>query len=190
MLTRLIILGVAIGLASPAVGQTSETPSSPRGPQGEFLAQMPAGATRLSKMIGVGVIGPDITRIGEVEDVIINQDGALQAVIVSVGGFLGIGEKKVAVPFATLLWNYDISPSDTQRSSTVGTPAGGQAGGTSPGVPPAETTGTVGDPNRPGEGLQVGKVATPVTGDGSPQQAVLRMTREELRVAPEFQDRP
>lgn len=35
--------------------------------------------------------------IGEIDDVIVNAEGTIQQVIVSVGGFLGIGERKVAI---------------------------------------------------------------------------------------------
>jgi len=43
---------------------------------------------------------PSDNKIGEVEDVLIEQkDGHIAALIVGVGGFLGIGEKRVAIPF-------------------------------------------------------------------------------------------
>jgi uncharacterized protein YrrD len=38
-------------------------------------------------------------KIGEVSDVLVDRDGRVTAMIVSVGGFLGMGEKDVAVPF-------------------------------------------------------------------------------------------
>lgn len=42
--------------------------------------------------------------IGEVKDFIVAEDGSIDAVIVSVGGFLGVGEKDVAVNFTNLAW--------------------------------------------------------------------------------------
>jgi sporulation protein YlmC with PRC-barrel domain len=41
-------------------------------------------------------------KIGEVTDVLVSQDGKVSALVVSVGGFLGIGEKDVAVPFSSV----------------------------------------------------------------------------------------
>jgi sporulation protein YlmC with PRC-barrel domain len=41
-------------------------------------------------------------KIGEVKDVLVSQDGKVTALIVSVGGFPGIGEKDVAVPFSSV----------------------------------------------------------------------------------------
>jgi sporulation protein YlmC with PRC-barrel domain len=57
-----------------------------------------AGSARASKLIGSKVYKGD-TSIGQIEDVLVDLDHAsLTAVILSVGGFLGIGDKLVAVP--------------------------------------------------------------------------------------------
>ncbi len=40
--------------------------------------------------------------IGEVNDVILSADGSVQAVLVDIGGFLGIGERQVAVQMPAL----------------------------------------------------------------------------------------
>lgn len=46
----------------------------------------------------------DEVAIGDVDDVVMSDDGKALAVIVGVGGFLGIGEKEVAVDFQRLSW--------------------------------------------------------------------------------------
>lgn len=57
-----------------------------------------AGSARASKLIGSKVYGGD-TSIGQIEDVLVDLDHAtVTAVILSVGGFLGMGDKLVAVP--------------------------------------------------------------------------------------------
>ena len=57
-----------------------------------------AGNARASKLIGSNVYKGD-TSIGKIEDVLVDLDHAtVTAVILSVGGFLGIGDKLVAVP--------------------------------------------------------------------------------------------
>lgn len=57
-----------------------------------------AGSARASKLIGSKVYKGD-TSIGKIEDVLVDLDHAnLTAFILSLGGFLGIGEKLVAVP--------------------------------------------------------------------------------------------
>jgi sporulation protein YlmC with PRC-barrel domain len=57
-----------------------------------------AGSARASKLIGSKVYTGD-TSIGQIEDILVTLDHAtVTAVILSVGGFLGIGDKLVAVP--------------------------------------------------------------------------------------------
>jgi sporulation protein YlmC with PRC-barrel domain len=56
------------------------------------------GSARASKLIGSKVYKGD-TSIGSIEDVLVNLDDArVSAVILSVGGFLGMGDKLVAIP--------------------------------------------------------------------------------------------
>lgn len=49
-----------------------------------------------------GVYDPAQNRIGEVDDIVVNASGQITEAIIGVGGFLGIGEKNVAVPFSAL----------------------------------------------------------------------------------------
>ena len=44
------------------------------------------------------------TSIGSVDDVVINKDGRVESIIVGVGGFLGMGEKDVAIPYTDVKW--------------------------------------------------------------------------------------
>jgi sporulation protein YlmC with PRC-barrel domain len=53
---------------------------------------------RASKMIGSAVYDVQNRKIGSVADVILNKDGKIDAVVVDVGSFLGMGGKYVAVP--------------------------------------------------------------------------------------------
>jgi sporulation protein YlmC with PRC-barrel domain len=57
---------------------------------------------RGSKLIGTSVYGQDNKSIGDINDVLIANDGKVNAVVIGVGGFLGVGEKNVAVPFDKL----------------------------------------------------------------------------------------
>ena len=76
-------------------------------PQGNPTATTPiagiddaamAGSARASKLNGSKVYKGD-TSIGQIEDVLVDLDHAsVAAVILSVGGFLGLGDKLVAVP--------------------------------------------------------------------------------------------
>jgi sporulation protein YlmC with PRC-barrel domain len=53
-------------------------------------------ATRLR---GTSVLGSDGVKIGSVDDILIDRNGSIKALVIGVGGFLGIGAKDVAIPF-------------------------------------------------------------------------------------------
>ncbi len=85
----------ALALTAPALAQTTAP----------FLAKAPTGTLSGSKFVGVPVIGMDHVRVGEIEDLLIDGSGQIRAVVIGVGGFLGLGEKSVAVPFDEFAWN-------------------------------------------------------------------------------------
>ncbi|MBJ6988647.1 PRC-barrel domain-containing protein [Devosia sp. MC532] len=74
------------------------------------------GDAVVSKLIGAPVYS-DTTdtaeEIGTVKDLVIGLDGSIQAVVLGVGGFLGIGEKNVAVDFTAL--DHAIAFDNTER---------------------------------------------------------------------------
>lgn len=57
---------------------------------------------RTSKIVGSKVYNDANENIGSVEDIILKSDGSMDEVVLSVGGFLGIADKYVAVPFSDL----------------------------------------------------------------------------------------
>src|SRR6201987_1897371 len=73
-----------------------------------------------SKFKGTDVLGPDNAHIGNVSDMLFDKNGKILGLIVGVGGFLGIGEKSVAIDMSA----FQVAPADT---GTVG--AGGAGGG-------------------------------------------------------------
>lgn len=50
-----------------------------------------------SKFKGTDVVGTDDKKIGDVSDILFDKDGKIEAFVVSVGGFLGVGSKDVAL---------------------------------------------------------------------------------------------
>lgn len=65
-------------------------------------AEQTADEYRTSKLVGSTVYNEANENIGSIEDIVLKADGAMDEVVLSVGGFLGIGEKFVAVPFGDL----------------------------------------------------------------------------------------
>jgi sporulation protein YlmC with PRC-barrel domain len=85
--------------ASPAPGSTSGAASANKD---AFLQDQASSDWRASKLIGTNVYGPDNSKIGDVSDVLLDSNGTTHAVIIGVGGFLGVGQKDVAVPFSAM----------------------------------------------------------------------------------------
>lgn len=62
-----------------------------------YLSSAPANGMQASDLIGTELKTSGDESVGEIGDLIIDQDGQVVAVVVSVGGFLGMGEKHVAI---------------------------------------------------------------------------------------------
>lgn len=60
------------------------------------------GQLTAEELEGVSVYGADDDRLGEISNLVLSDDGRVEQVIVDVGGFLGLGEKPVALPFEDL----------------------------------------------------------------------------------------
>jgi sporulation protein YlmC with PRC-barrel domain len=52
---------------------------------------------RVSKLIGVEIRNLQDEEVGEIEDIVLESGKTIRAVVIAVGGFLGIGERYVAV---------------------------------------------------------------------------------------------
>jgi hypothetical protein len=57
---------------------------------------------RASKVIGASVVNEANDTVGTVDDIIIGQDGKSPFVVLSVGGFLGMGTKLIVLPYEQL----------------------------------------------------------------------------------------
>jgi sporulation protein YlmC with PRC-barrel domain len=71
------------------------------------LTEMPIDKIRAEDLIGTTVYGADDTNVGKIGDVVLTGDKKIDAVIIDVGGFLGIGAKEVAVGFEKLKFMTD-----------------------------------------------------------------------------------
>ncbi len=105
---------IATLITGGAYAQTTTAPAAPAAPA---EIQQPAGqaapaAANVDGYLATNLIGEtvyngtgdDAQNIGDVNDLVINADGNVQAVVVGVGGFLGMGEKNVALEFDALDW--------------------------------------------------------------------------------------
>lgn len=122
MKTTILAGCLALALSAPAaLAQTTST--APTAPAAQTSTDW-----RSSKLLGTTVYNKANENIGEVADVVIGSDGAVTAVVLSVGGFLGMGEKHVAVPFKSVIASRTESNAvklsvDTSKASLTAMPA-------------------------------------------------------------------
>jgi hypothetical protein len=151
------LIGAAL-IGGQALAQTTSDP---------FVKQQAINQWRASKLVGVYVVGADQkTTIGSIRDVLIDHDGNAQAVVIGVGGFLGMGVKNVAVPFKSLQWRTE--------GRTVAEAAPPTTSGSGNGAPAMKKT----DP------------AATEASQGYPDMAMLDMTKDQLKAAPDFHYAP
>ena len=106
--------------AMPAPSATSPSTSAPSTPgmtmnapaahTGTVLIdRQKIGEALSSEMVGAAVYAATGERVGDVNDLVIDDSGRISGVVIGVGGFLGMGEKNVAVDYASVLKSKDDS---------------------------------------------------------------------------------
>lgn len=83
---------------TPATMDAEKPAETARAPEA-VIEEQDSQQLLASDMMGARVMGADDERIGEITDLLLDQDRRVVAAVVAVGGFLGIGEKHVAIPF-------------------------------------------------------------------------------------------
>jgi sporulation protein YlmC with PRC-barrel domain len=92
----------ALALALATTAASAQAPqSAPRqsGPAAQIMTSIPTDSVTVTHWYKQNVYDPSDNKIGEIMDVLVERDGKVTALIIGVGGFLGMGEKDVAVPF-------------------------------------------------------------------------------------------
>ena len=92
------IVATCLAFAAPALAEDI--------PAGVFYeVQKPSQYLARDLLLGAKVRGPDDKIIGDVEDLIMNDDNQIVGVIMGVGGFLGVGEKRIGVRYRALTFS-------------------------------------------------------------------------------------
>ncbi|GAB1717090.1 MAG: PRC-barrel [Nitrobacter sp.] len=158
------LIGSAL-LATAAVAQTpGSTTNTMSAPAATSSGPGYHGDWRSSKMIGLNVYNDSNEKLGSISDMLLDKSGKINAAVIGVGGFLGVGEHMVAVSFDKLKF-VDTPVSSTSASTTK--PSGGTASGTTTGSATSTST-------------------TAKTNPWYPDHAVFSATKEQLKSMPEF----
>ena len=166
MFAKYVTAGIAgsLLLASAAFAQDKMAPAASPAPATQSSASSSSfhGDWRASKVVGLNVYNEKNENVGSINDLLMEKSGAIKAAVISVGGFLGMGAKLVAVPFDKV----KFSTEPVAYTGTAGAPNAG-------GAKPASTTGSTAP--------QPAK-ANP----WYPDHAMINGTAEELKALPEF----
>lgn len=93
---------VVLVAAIIAVASTSAFTQSMAAGRTELMSKLPGNAKTVTDWYKQDVYDRSDSKIGKVDDVLVSESGQINAVMVGVGGFLGAGEKDVAVPFTAV----------------------------------------------------------------------------------------
>ncbi|MFO1110339.1 MAG: PRC-barrel domain-containing protein [Bradyrhizobium sp.] len=120
---------------------------------------------RASKLVGLSVYNDANESVGSINDLLTDRNGKITAVVIGVGGFLGVGEHLVAVPFEKVKF-VDQPVAYTGASSAPAKP-----------VPSTTTTGAA---------TTTAPASTSKASPWYPDHAVFNATKDELKAMPEF----
>ena len=175
MLVKYTIAGLAgsVLLASVAFAQTPTATSDNANMKPAATSDTSSsfqGDWRASKMAGLSVYNDKNESVGSINDLLTDKSGNIKAVIIGVGGFLGVGEHLVAVPFDKVKFvSEPVAYTSASGSADTGSkrPAGA-----------APSTTTTGAAN-----------TTPPAAKANPwypDHAIYNATKDELKAMPEF----
>jgi sporulation protein YlmC with PRC-barrel domain len=128
------------------------------------------GNWRASKVVGLSVYNDNNESLGSINDLLTDKNGNIKAVIIGVGGFLGVGEHLVAIPFEKVKFvNEPVAYTGAANSPN---PAGSRpASSTTTGAASTSTApaATASKPN-----------------PWYPDHAMISATKDQLKAMPEF----
>jgi sporulation protein YlmC with PRC-barrel domain len=156
--------------AAPATDkQAANDKSSTQAP----LYQIKPGDWRASKIMGVNIYDTSNDKVGDVKELIMTKDGKVDAVVVGAGGFIGLGEHDVAIPYAEVTWSEEpvktnTSTNDRAPASSSGSTTGSSSTTASGSTTPPATTAN----NNTRE-------------DYRPDHGVIKMTKDQLKQLPQ-----
>src|ERR1700728_4452186 len=97
-----VLLATALTLAASTAAFAAEPSAMSPSMSAGLMTTMPGDAVTVTNWYKQNVYDSSNNKIGEVEDVLVNKNGQITAVILSVGGFLGMDTKDVAAPFQAI----------------------------------------------------------------------------------------
>ena len=145
---------------APSTPSTTKSTPAPAPSASSSTSAQSASASGLwqgSKLIGLNVYNEKNEKIGDIKQLMVDKQGKIESVVIGVGGFLGMGERDVAVKFSEIKFSDQPVSSSSSSSSTS-----------------RSTTGAAGTSS---------SSSTPKT---YPDHAVFNATKDQLKAMPQF----
>jgi sporulation protein YlmC with PRC-barrel domain len=176
MLARYLMAGVAGSLllasaayaAENSTSATSDKTGMSQGSGSSATEMSYKGDWRASKVVGLNVYNAQNENVGSINDLLVDKGGNIKAAVISVGGFLGMGARLVAVPFDKMKFSSEPVAYTGVSSNAPG----------APGAKPPSTTTTGSTSGSP--------AAASKPNPWYPDHAVFDATKDQLTTMPEF----
>jgi sporulation protein YlmC with PRC-barrel domain len=166
MLAKYLMAGVAgsLLLASSAFAAEDTTAKTPApATSASSTSASLQGDWRASKVVGLNVYNEQNENVGTINDLLMDKSGSIKAAVISVGGFLGMGARLIALPLDKVKFSEQPVPSTS--ASNTGAPGGAK---------PATTTGSA------------TTASTTKSKTWYPDHATINGNKDELKKMPEF----
>ena len=172
LLSAAVAGGAAYAQTSPSTAPAASPPVAATAKPADQKTML-KGSWRASKLMGLDVYNEANEKLGDINELIVDKDGEINAVVIGVGGFLGMGEHDIAVTMDKLKFvetpvrTSSSAPATTERRETT-TGAATTSGSTTK----TTTTTTARD--------------TSNVNDWAPDHAVMSGTKDQLKAMPQF----
>lgn len=156
-------------ISAPAYAQTAQpvdraAPAATTAPGADKMALK--GQWRASKLMGLDVYNEANEKLGDINELILDKDGKVHAVVIGIGGFLGMGEHDIAVSMDKL--KFVEEPVRTSSTNTTTTTKENSA--------VRDTT----------TGTSTTAPARTTVNDWTPDHAMMSGTKDQLKALPQF----
>ena len=97
-----MIFASALAISSASLGISAYAQAAKPATATQFVTDQPAGESLARIFIGSVVHNNAGETVGDINDLVFDRTGRISTIIIGVGGFLGMGEKNVGVPFGAI----------------------------------------------------------------------------------------
>ena len=164
MRTRYLVSGLiaAAVLSTTAFAQTTTPSTNPPPAAMATASKLSSPHWRTSKMMGLDVYNEQNEKLGDINEIIMDNSGKVLGYVIGVGGFLGMGEHDIFV--------------EPDKIKFVNEPRRGQTSATNPPANPPATTRTDTSASAPRAASE----------QWYPDHAMLNATKDQLKALPQF----